>query len=307
MKHLPDQLLYLLKVYNYITVDVGLASARSREEDIRAFIKDADYLLPYGAILEYLSPEKSISEIITYTERNQKTYSLLKDWKNREIEAIFAAVGIEDSFSLEGDFCLYKEGDNAYFTLPRNAYSLHRIVLENAHIAEDIILKDVIWAELYRSGNGFGFELFTDSLEHIKLSFDGLCAERIFLSVSPLADEAKAETDGVFSMCDALFEKYSEDPALFNESEEKLLPYILFFHALSSGSIDSICPIVCDFFSDRGLKKGRSLFEKVNTCENPKKARRLALKIKKYVKSKKCAEAVSALVKDIRNSQGDKG
>ena len=38
MKHLPNELLYLLKVYNYITYEIGLDSARSRADEIREYI-----------------------------------------------------------------------------------------------------------------------------------------------------------------------------------------------------------------------------------------------------------------------------
>ena len=65
MKHLPTELLYLLKVYNYIKFDIGLDHARSRADDIRAFIAKADYLKDYPTILEYLSEDKSMEDIIT--------------------------------------------------------------------------------------------------------------------------------------------------------------------------------------------------------------------------------------------------
>ena len=72
MKHLPNELLYLLKVYNYIMYEIGLDRARSRADEIRAYIAKADFLDAYPTVKEYLSEDKSIDDIITYIQRNCK-------------------------------------------------------------------------------------------------------------------------------------------------------------------------------------------------------------------------------------------
>ena len=145
MKHLPNELLYLLKVYNYVTQDIGLDCARSHSEDIREYIRNAEFLNEYPTVREYLSEEKSIDDILTYIQRNEKTYSLLGEWKDGEIESLFKSKGIVGSAKdLNCGISVKTEGEDAYFTLPGGECREQRIILKDCTLNEDVFIDNIL-------------------------------------------------------------------------------------------------------------------------------------------------------------------
>ena len=233
MKHLPNELLYLLKVYNFITRDIGLDKARSRSEEIREYIKNASFLDAYPTVKEYLSEDKSIDDILTYIQRNEKTYSLLGEWKDGEISALLKSKGIEEPFDFTGSFDLGidKEG-NAYFTLPYKPCINHKIVLVDSDCTEAVHVDEVLWLELYRTKESFGIEIFDNDCNTVKLSFSHFEAEKEFLYDSALIEGYRSSFEALSKLSSFIWEKHQYDASILNDGERALIFVAEFFASL---------------------------------------------------------------------------
>jgi len=302
MKHLPTELLYLLKVYNYIKDEIGIDRARSHADMIRRFIAEADYLKSFPGIMEYLSEEKSMEDIITYIQRNEKTYSLLGQWKDREIEALFAEKGIEGFFGMIGGFSVERcEDGSAYFVLPLKECMIQKIVLENADITDSISIEKVLWLELYRSRDGLFLEMFDNDCNTTKIGFSDFHREIVFLSAAPLSQNARSPLDGAVRMAQHIYDKFCCNASLLNEKERKLLPLIRFLSELSSGTLSGgDHPDALALFSEYGIEKGQRLLSRL---EDDKSSAKASKKLLRLLRSKKCLPLTTHLCEEIISSQ----
>lgn len=303
MKHLPSELLYLLKIYNFIMYDVGLEFARSHSEEIRDYISKADFLDAYPTVREYLSEDKSIDDIITYIQRNEKTYSLLGEWKDGEIEALFKSKGLEGAFGFSGAFSVKKEGDNAFFLLPNNPYSSNKILLLNADLAADVNIEKILWLEFYKTRDGMCLEIFDDCCKTLKVSFPDFEIKKVFHSAAILSEGAKNTYDSLSKMASAVFEKYEYDNTLLNDREKKLLPVIYFLESVKRGSLSGEHPEIDALFLEYGIAGGQKILSKAMQIGNDKKAAALAKKMARLLRSKKCIPLMDKLNKDMIASQ----
>ena len=291
MKHLPNELLYLLKVYNYITKDIGLERARSNAEKIREYIKNADFLAPFPTVLEYLSEDKSIEDIITYIQRNERTYSLLGEWKDRELTSVLESAGIDGFIGFVGCLELKKRDNDAYFTLPDGPCTEKLLIMENADLPTDISTAPLLC-----------LEVFDDSCNIYKVSFSSLRSEKIFYSAAPLSYGCKKSFDAVTRMCTFLCEKAKNSASKLNDSETELLPFIRLY-ALegtpewSAAIFSTIC-----IFNEYGIEKGEKLIKALSSADD-KKIKGLTKKLSRLLRSKKCASLNEAILNSLIISQ----
>ena len=312
MKHLPTELLYLLKIYNYIMYEIGLDSARSRAEEIRAYIDSCTFLKDHPGLYEYLSPDKSMEDIITYIKRNEKTYDMLSEWKDGECSSLFEAKGLENYLD-RAVICSYElsfkrtDTNDAFLEFDGGDLSTTKLILEGAQLSDDITVTDgVLWYEFYRRRDGkLSFELFTDSLDTVKLDFDDFRCERVFYN----ATEAFPFWDNPYELlCDmssVIYEKKLYDASLLTNEEGIILPVVEFLHFLNMCRIeDASKEAVAAFRSllqEYGLKKQDKLLVKLL-----KKKKFSVYSRNKLISSLSLAECESLwrrLYGDICNSQ----
>ena len=295
MKHLPNELLYLLKVYNHITKEIGLDHARSRSGEIREYIKNATFLDAYPTVREYLSEDKSIDDIITYIQRNEKTYSLLGEWKDGEILSILRSKGIDGTISA-GDFDLYvdKEG-NTYFTLPYKPCIRHKIVLVEADNSGPVHVDDVLWLELYRTKEALCLEMFDLGCNTVKITFSDLECKKLFSDCTSLIEGCKSSFDAVTRISSFIWEKHQYDPSILSDMEKELLPLVRFFLGLDSGDLDTDLEPVLAFMEKCGIEKGARLLGALSECDSDRKKQSLVRKIKRPLRSK----STSPIMKDL--------
>lgn len=305
MKHLPNELLYLLKVYNYIMYEIGLDRARSHADEIRAYIAKADFLDGYPTVKEYLSEDKSIDDIITYIQRNEKTYSLLGDWKNGEITALLSSKGIEGTIGIVGGFSVKKEGDNAYFLLPGSPCYSNKIVLLNADLNDDANIEKILWLEFYKTREGMCLEIFDDNCDTVKISFSDFEIEKVFHSVANLSECSKAPYDLAVKMAAAIFEKHEYDSTLLNEDENRLFPIVSFFAEIKREGLHGAYPEMNNLFSEYKIDKGQKILSKTALLTDEKKLASLSRKMARLLKSKKCAPLIDRINNDIIASQNN--
>lgn len=306
MKHLPNELLYLLKVYNYIRHDIGLDRARSRAEDIREYIRNADYLDAYPTVKEYISEDKSIDDIITYIQRNERTYSLLGEWAQRETETILSKKGLDgSSLSYLGGLLVKKEDDDAYFLLPSKPCIENKIVLLGADLSEDIFCEKVLWLELYRTQDGMCLEAFDDNCNTSKISFSDFKVEKMFFSAAPLSEGCRTVYDSCVRMASVILEKHGYDPTLLCDEEKQLMPVIKFLTDASKESLHGEYAYQDLLFCEYGIEKGRSLLSAVAMCDSDKKRAALSRKTTRLLKSKKCAPLIERIASELKESQKD--
>lgn len=303
MKHLPTELLYLLKVYNYIKFDIGLDHARSRADDIRAFIAKADYLKDYPTILEYLSEDKSMEDIITYITRNERTYNLLGEWRDREMDALLSAKGISGTIGFIGGMSVIKEGENAYFLLPDKLYSKNKIVLIGANIEEDINTDKILWLEFYRTKEGMALEVFDDNCKTYKVTFSDFECRKEYYSVEPLSVGNKTPYISAVRMSSALCEKAS-DSSVLNDAERRIMFLALFFDALSQYSLTGKYDEVAAVLFQNGMEKAVKLLLKIADSDEKKK-KALSKKLESILKSKKSVPFIEKVICEIIASQKD--
>lgn len=302
MKHLPTELLYLLKVYNYIKFDIGLDHARSRADDIRAFIAKADYLKDYPTILEYLSEDKSMEDIITYITRNERTYSLLGEWRDREMEHLLSEKGLSGSFGFIGGMSVKKEGENGYFLLPDKLYSKNKIVLIGANIEEDIHTDKILWLEFYRTKEGMALEVFDDSCKTYKVTFSDFECRKKYYSVEPLSVGNKTAYQSAIKMSAALCEKARASFEQLNDREKGVMFIALFFDALSRYELFGNYPEISALLRENGMEKAVKLLEKIAVSEEKKK-KSLSKKMESILKSKKSLSFIEKINAEIIESQ----
>lgn len=300
MKHLPNELLYLLKVYNFIKFDIGVDRARSHADEIRNFIANADYLSAYPTVKEYLSEDKSMEDIITYITRNERTYDLLGQWRDREMEHILSGKGLS-TFGFIGGLDVMKEGKYAYFLLPCNEYSKNKIVLLDADISEDIHTKNILWLELYKTKEGMALEVFDDDCKTCKVTFSDFECRKLYYSVAPLSVGNKTAYQSAVKMSSALCEKAS-DSDLLNDEERKIMFLALFFDALSRHGLNGKYEEISALLSANGMDKAVKLLEKISSCDD-KKRKALSKRIESLLKSKKYAPFMEKIAEEIKNSQ----
>ena len=307
MKHLPNELLYLLKVYNYVTQDIGLDCARSHSEDIREYIRNAEFLNEYPTVREYLSEEKSIDDILTYIQRNEKTYSLLGEWKDGEIESLFKSKGIEgNAKDLICGISVKIDGEDAYFTLPGGECREQRIILKDCTLNEDVFIDNILWAELYRSKDGgYSFEIFDGDCNTVKIDFSDFECKKMFFSAAPLINGCKNDFCAVVKTSEFLNEKYRNDSSSFSEGEITLLPVIRFFafdgEALDRSDLNEIISL----FDEYDLKKGVKLLISLSESESEKKKISISKKIKRLLASRKCRPFVKTVLEKMIDTQKD--
>jgi len=301
MKHLPNELLYLLKVYNYVVHDIGLDRARSHADEIREYIAKADYLDPYPTVREYLSEDKSMEDIITYISRNERTYDLLGQWRDREMEHLLSEKGLSESFGFIGGMSVFREGKNAYFILPCNAYSTNKIVLLDADISEDIHTEKILWLELYRTKEGMSLEVFDDNCKTYKVSFSDFECRKIYYSVEPLSAGNKTPYITAVRMSSALCEKATESSFL-NDGERRIMFLALFFDALSRHSLTGKYDEVAAVLSQNGMEKAVKILSKIADCDEKNK-KALSKKMESILRSKKSVPFIEKVICEIKASQ----
>ncbi len=303
MKHLPTELLYLLKVYNYVKDEIGLDRARSHADDIRAFIANADYLKDYPTILEYLSEDKSMEDIITYINRNERTYNLLGEWRDREMEALFREKGISSAaIGFIGGISVYNEEGNAYFLLPDSLCSKNKIVLLGADIMEDIHTDKVLWLEFYRTREGMALEVFDDSCKTFKVTFSDFECKKVFYSVEPLSVGNKTAYQSTLKMSAALCEKARSSFEQLNDKEKKVMFIALFFDALPRYELFGNYPEMSALLGQNGIEKAVKLLEKL-AAGDEKKKKSLSKKMESILKSKKSLSFIEKINAEIIASQ----
>lgn len=303
MKHLPNELLYLLKVYNYIMRDIGLDRARSNSEKIREYIRNADFLAPFPTVLEYLSEDKSIDDIITYIQRNERTYSLLGEWKEREAAAILSEAGADASLCAIGQIELIKDKDRAYFTAQSGPCTEKRIVMKDADLACDLSIDSILWLELYRTKDGLCLEIFDDGCRTCRVSFSALSTEKVFYSALPLTEGLSKDFDAAHRLCAHLNEKASCATSLLNSEERELLPFIRLFALEGSTEWAALLPRPAEVFDEYSLTKGAKILNKLSAAENEKKARAHTKALARFLRSKKCTPLTEGLLKKLKKSQ----
>ncbi len=302
MKHLPTELLYLLKVYNYIKDEIGLDRARSHADDIRAFIANADYLRDYPTILEYLSEDKSMEDIITYINRNERTYNLLGEWRDREMDALLSAKGITGTIGFIGGISVYKEEGNAYFLLPDKLYSTNKIVLLGANIEEDIHTEGILWLEFYRTKEGMALEVFDNNCKTYKVTFSDFECQKEYYSVEPLSKGNKTAYQSTLKMSVALCEKARTGFEQLNDREKKVMFIALFFDALSRYELFGNYPEMSALLGQNGIEKAVKLLEKIAAGDDKKK-KSLSKKMESILKSKKSLSFIKKINAEIIASQ----
>lgn len=304
MKHLPNELLYLLKVYNYVVYDIGLDRARSRAEDIRNYIANADFLHGHPTVLEYLSEEKSIEDIITYIQRNEKTYSLLGEWAARETEALFKEKNIEPStLGITGGFSIKRDNCNAYFILPYKEGIDRRIVLLDADLTDDIYIEKVLWLEFYRKRDGMCFELFDDNCRTTKICFSDFEWQKVFLSAEILSKNCKSDFESAVKMSSFILEKYEYGKTLLNKKEAELLPVTKILarpeNIHGSGSYEFLD--AC--FKEHSISKGERIIASIKNSDSEKKIINASKKLMRLLRSNKCIPLMQDICKQITDSQ----
>lgn len=305
MKHLPNELLYLLKVYNYITKEITLENARSRSEEIREYIANADYLGAFPTVKEYLSEEKSMEDIITYIQRNERTYSLLGDWANREASTLFSEKGIsfDGAVGIIGSLSVKKEDNNAFFLLPSMPCIYNKIVLLNADISEDVLVENILWLEFYRTRECMCLEVFDDNCRTVKISFSDFEVKKVFSSAEVLSKDCKSAYEACVHMCCAINEKLDYDPSLLNEKEKGLIPVITFLSAVSNLKLCGEYREMDTLFTGYGISKAKKLLSAVARCNSDKKSVALSKRMARLLKSKTCAPLLEKISNDIILSQ----
>jgi len=300
MKHLPNELLYLLKIYNYVMYDIGLDHARSRAEDIREYIRKADYLRDHPGLMEYLSEEKSMEDIITYIKRNEKTYELLTQWKDREQTAIFEAKGIADMgdmLGFIGDITVYAgDGCDAYITIPNSTTCSMKIIFKGAALSENItISEEVLWSEFYRTRECYCWELFLDNFETVKLSFEDFFYEKTFYNACNVSLFCSDPWEILFDISEVIFEKRKYDPSLLCEKEKELLPLIDFILSIRDMNTKDASPEAVEAFLSHTRELGLSKAEKLITSQ----------KLHRYLCSAECEGLWRRIYKELCESQED--
>lgn len=305
MKHLPNELLYLLKIYNFVTKEIGIDHARSRSEEIREYIRQADFLNAYPTVKEYLSEDKSIDDILTYIQRNEKTYSLLGEWKDGEISSLFKSKGLEGAaFGFVGgfDIDIDKEG-NAYFTLPYKTCISQKIVLLDSDCVSAIHVDEILWFEFYRSKEFYCIEIFDDDCNTVKVTFSDFKAEKSFSRGEPLCEGVKSSFEAVSRLSDFIFEKNLYDPSLLSEGERNMLSVASFFAFVCGRECKFDITDIISLFNEYSIGKGEKLLKAYGECDVEKKRLSIQKKIKRLLMSKKSASLVNDIFEKLVNTQ----
>ncbi len=306
MKHLPNELLYLLKVYNYIVHEIGLDRARSRSEEIREYIKNASFLDAYPTVKEYLSEDKSIDDIITYIQRNEKTYSLLGEWKDGEISSILKSMGIEAALDFIGGFDLEVDSDgNTYFTLPYKPCIQHKIVLLDADNEGAVHVDKILWLELYRTKEALSLEIFDDNCHTVKITFSDLECRKIFLSGVFLTENCKSSFDAVSKLSAFIDEKYQYEASILNDEEIAILPIAGFFANINDLKSDTFISSVIALFDEYSIEKGAKLLKTLSASDSEKKKISTLKKVKRLLASNKCGPLMGSVLEKLIRSQKD--
>lgn len=306
MKHLPNELLYLLKVYNFITREIGLDKARSRSEEIREYIRQADFLNDYPTVREYLSEDKTIDDILTYIQRNEKTYSLLGEWKDGEIAALFKSKGIEGAFCFTGSFYLDIDKDGyTYFTLPYKPCILHKVVLLGADNEKSVHVEEILWLEFYRTKEAFCIEIFDNNCNTVKVSFSDFEVEKKFLSGLALSEGCKTTYEAISKMSSFVWDKFEYDENLLSDGERAILPIVGFFASLEEGEYSGNTEDIIQLFNEYAVEKGEKLIKAYSECDSEKKKLSVLKKIKRLLMSKKCRSFMEEILERLINTQKD--
>ncbi len=287
MKHLPTEMLYFLRIYNYIQFEIGLESAKAREKDIRAFIASCDFLKDYPTLSEDFSERKSIDHIITYIKRIEKTYDIIRQWKDKECEALFSEIGENDHLcSHYGPLAIKKDisESNAYMLLYDIEFADINLIFKGADLKEDItISNEVLWYELYRSAEGMVYEVFTEDFKTVKIVFKELKIEKIFPSALDISPLDISPWEHLVSMASLIYEKYEYDPSLLCEKELSLLQTLEFLSALRNWNIKKASSDAIDSFAllleEYSLNKAKKLLDAILETKKDRRAERLHQKL----------------------------
>lgn len=304
MKHLPNELLYLLKVYNYIMFEIGIDSARSHSDEIRDYIAKADFLDAYPTVREYLSEDKSMEDIITYIRRNEKTYALLSEWKDGEISSLFKSRGIDGSFSFTGSFDLNIDSfGSAYFVLPYKPCIQHKIVLLDADTEGHIHVDNILWFEFYKTKEALCIEIFGDNCETTKITFSDFECQKLFSSGTSLTESSISSFDRVTRLSSFIGEKHEYDPSLLNDKERSLLPAVRFFINADRPDSDTAANSVISLLNEYKLEKAVKILESIKLSDSEKKKAALSKKLLRFLKSKKCNPFIEKVLSELIDSQ----
>ena len=220
---------------------------------------------------EYLSEDKSIEDIITYIRRNEKTYSLLSEWKDGEISSLFKSRGIEDSFNFCKSFDLKVDSfGNTYFTLPYKPCIEYKIVLLDADNEGSIHVENILWFEFYRTKEALCIEIFDDNCETTKITFSDFECKKLFSSGTSLSENCRSAFEGVTKLSSFINEKYEYDPALLNEYK---------------------------------LLKAVKILNSITLSDSERKKSALSKKLLRFFRSKKCIPFIEKVLSELMDSQ----
>lgn len=274
MKHLPTELLYLLKIYNYVMFEIGLDSARSRAEEIREYIASCTFLKDHPGLFEYLSPEKSMEDIITYIKRNEKTYEMLGEWKHGECDSLFESRGLDNCIhrAVISDKLVFKRTDtkDAYIEFDDGNYSYTKLILVGAELSEDVtITEELLWYEFYRNRDGrLCLEMFTESLETVKIEFNDFTCEKVFYNATEAFPFWDNPYEYICDMASIIYHKHRSDPSLLCKEENDILPIVEFLHFLNLSNLGEASKDATDAFisllREYGLTKQEKLLVKLS-------------------------------------------